>query len=74
MRNFYKDTFPQTFPESTYCQFCGDILQEKTQKHNTLSIFFNILMFIPLGHVGVVVSQAKRDCSTTRNKTHWNGQ
>ena len=40
MRNFYKDTFPQTFPKSTHCQFCGDILQEKTQKHNTLSIFF----------------------------------
>ena len=29
MRNVYKDTFPQTFPESIHCQFCGDILQEK---------------------------------------------
>lgn len=31
-------------------------------------------MFIPLSNVEVVVSQVKRDCSTTRNKTHWNDQ
>lgn len=62
MRNVYKDAFPQTFPESIRCQFCGDILQENT-KHNTSSNISNTLMFIPLGHAAVVVSQVKRDCS-----------